>query len=116
MSAPQVAGTAGLILSRFPDFTPKDIEEVLCLTATKLPAYDFDPGYEYGDWYEKVGYGKLNVDRALGIKEDIVTDLSLVEGNYIRDEVHVADNSTLIISGESRFYLLKEGELIVDEG
>ncbi len=115
-AAPQVGATAGLILSRFPGFTAQDIEEVLCLTAMKLPSYEFLEGYEYGSWNNYVGYGKLNADRAIGIKEDITSGIILEEGNYIIDEVHVSNNSTLTFSHESRFYLLKTGELYVDEG
>ena len=115
-AAPQVGATAALILSRFPDFTAQDIEEVLCLTTMKLPSYEFLEGYEYGSWNNYVGYGKLNADRAIGIKEDISLDVLLEEGNYIIDEVHVSNNSTLTFSKYSRFYFLKEGELYVDEG
>ncbi|RLD59162.1 MAG: hypothetical protein DRJ05_06815 [Bacteroidetes bacterium] len=115
-ASPQVGATAGLILSRFPDFTPKDIEEVLCLTAMKLTGYVFDPGFEYGSWNYKVGYGKLNVDRALGIVDDFTSNTTLVEGNYIRDAVNVTNNSTLTLDAGSRFYLLKTGQLTVDAG
>ncbi len=116
-AAPQVSATAGLILSRFPDFTDDDIAEVLCITAMKLPYYDFTEGYEYGSWNIKVGYGKLNANRALGIIDDISSNLTLKEGNYIVDEVHVTNNSTLTLAENSRFYLLKpDSKLIIDEG
>ncbi len=117
-SSPQVAATAGLILSRYPDFTAKDIEEVVCLTAAKISpnTYTYVDGYEYGSWNYKVGYGKLNADRAIGIKEDITSNLTLKEGNYICNEVHISNNSTLTLSPKSRFYLLKTGKLIVDAG
>lgn len=84
-SAPQVAATAGLIKSHHPDFTVQDIEEVMCLTAMKLPYYTFSSGYPFGSWNNEVGYGKLNAYRAIGIKNDIVSDITLSEGNYVRD-------------------------------
>jgi tetratricopeptide (TPR) repeat protein len=88
----------------------------MCLTAQKLPAYDFTNGYEYGSWNNKVGYGKLNSDRALGIKDDITTNMSLVEGNYIRDEISVTNNCTLTFEEKSRFYLIKSAILAIDQG
>ncbi len=118
-SSPQVAATAGLILSRYPDFTPKDIEEVICLTAAKISPdniYTYTDDNEYGNWNNEVGYGLLNVDRALGIKEDISSDMILEQVNYIADEVHVSNNSTLTLGADSKFYLLKTGQLIVDAG
>lgn len=117
-ASPQVAGTAGLISSRHPDFTAEDIEEVICLTATKMSpsTYTYTDGYEHGSWNNQVGYGRLNVDRAIGIKEDITSSFTLKEGYYIRDEVHVTSNSTLTLDASSRFYLLKTGQLIVDAG
>jgi subtilisin family serine protease/tetratricopeptide (TPR) repeat protein len=115
-ASPQVAGTAGLIASRHPDFTSQDIEEVICLTAEKLSSYTFTDGYEYGSWNNEVGYGKLNADRAIGIKEDITSNTTLEKGNYVRDEVHVSNSSTLTLAAGSKFYLLKTGQLIVDAG
>jgi len=118
-SSPQVAATAALIASYHPDFSPKDITEAICLTAMKMrpqTTYVYTNGYEYGSWNNKVGYGKLNVDRALGIKEDINADLTLKQGNYICDEVHVTNNSTLTLNDTSRFYLLKPSKLVVDAG
>lgn len=116
VAAPQATATAGLILSRFSDFTADDIAEAMCITAMKLPAYEFDEDKEYGSWNIEVGYGKLNANRAIGIKEDISSNLVLEEGNYIRDEVHVTNNSTLTLAENSRFYLLKTGNLIIDAG
>lgn len=115
-SAPQVAATAGLIHSYHPYFNLKEIEKVLCLTAMKLPNYVFTDGYEYGTWNNEVGYGKLNADRAIGIKDDIASNMILKEGNYICDEVHLTNNSTLSLTGNSRLYLLRTANLIVDAG
>jgi hypothetical protein len=115
-AAPQVGATAGLIKSYHPDFTPADIAEAICITAYKDDFYTFTDGYPYGSWEEHVGYGKLNADRAIGIKEDIASNQTLEQGNYIRDEVHVTNNSTLTLASNSRFYLLKTGKLVVDAG
>jgi subtilisin family serine protease len=124
-ASPQVAATAGLILSQHPDFTAEDVKKVICLTAMKdfhhdedneENIYTFTYGFEYGSWNSEVGYGKLNANRALGIIDDIQVNTTLDEGNYIRDEIHVNNSSTLTIQRNSRFYLLKTGKLVIVPG
>ncbi|MDA3886347.1 MAG: S8 family serine peptidase [Candidatus Delongbacteria bacterium] len=106
-AAPQVAAVAGLVASRYPEFTNKDIEKVICLTAMKLP-YDFNQIKEYGTWNNEVGYGKLNADRALGYTGIVDKSKELVEGNYFYGtDVNISNSASLTCDLDSRTYLFE---------
>lgn len=61
LSAPQVTGTIALMLSVNPLLTPDEIKSVLHNTCTKLTSYT----YNSLGWNEHVGYGLLNVFKAV---------------------------------------------------
>ncbi|MFV9510424.1 S8 family peptidase [Tepidibacillus sp. LV47] len=65
MAAPQVAGLAALLYQKYPDLTPKEVENII-----KFSADDVDqPG-----WDEKTGYGKINAIRALNFPLERLKD------------------------------------------
>jgi subtilisin family serine protease len=58
MASPLVAGLAGLVFSKFPDYTPLQIAEQIRITADNVDAQN--PGYEM-----LLGRGRINAFRAL---------------------------------------------------
>jgi subtilisin family serine protease len=56
MAAPHVAGTAALILSLHPTYTPEEVRQVLRRSADRVTGGDFDP---------YLGHGRVNADDAL---------------------------------------------------
>jgi len=56
LAAPQVAGLAGLILSKYPDFTPAQVRNLIRYSAVDIES----PG-----WDKKSGYGRIDAVRAL---------------------------------------------------
>lgn len=86
LSAPMVAGVAGLILSKNPTLTRKQVVDIIESSATKLPAYTSDyttvATRPNGTWYEKSGYGLLNAHQALiTTPRDICVKLDLFNQN-----------------------------------
>jgi len=63
-STPLVAGAAALLLSVNQNLTPAQIDTILKVSADDLGPQGWDPGY---------GWGRLNVGRAIGIVEDMLT-------------------------------------------
>ncbi|MBI9039725.1 MAG: S8 family serine peptidase, partial [Bacteroidales bacterium] len=114
-ASPQVAATAGLIASYYQNFTMEDIKRAMCITAEKLPAYTFTNGYEYGSWNNEVGYGKLNANRALGIKGTISNSEILYYGNYIADVAEITNTSNILVADEATLYVIKDGELFLKQ-
>ena len=68
-ATPHVAALAGLILSVNPALTNLEVRRIISETADKInqPAYVYlpTPGKPFGTWNENVGYGRINVERAL---------------------------------------------------
>ncbi|TKB66534.1 MAG: hypothetical protein E8D47_06020 [Nitrospira sp.] len=66
-AAPQVAGLAALLLSRFPCLTTQEVRQIIESSATPL-SYHSEPGATTKNgkkWHEQVGYGLINVKAAL---------------------------------------------------
>ena len=68
-ATPHVAALAGLLFSVNPSLTSADVLRIVCETADKINAgaYPYLPtaGKPYGTWNPNVGYGRINVERAL---------------------------------------------------
>ena len=60
-AAPQVAGLAALLLSKFPCLTNQEVRQIIESSATKLPSYHTASIL----WHQQVGYGLINVKAAL---------------------------------------------------
>jgi len=56
MAAPYVTGLAGLILSRFPSFSPNQVRDLLKQSAEKLGTNPYDGN----GWNKYLGYGRIN--------------------------------------------------------
>ena len=68
-ATPHVAGLAGLIISMNPALTNLDVRKIISETTDKInnAGYVYLPtaGKPYGTWNDQVGYGRINVERAL---------------------------------------------------
>jgi thermitase len=68
-ATPHVAAVAALILSSNPSLTNGDVRQVIAETTDKINGgvYVYLPtgGKPYGTWTTEVGYGRVNVERAL---------------------------------------------------
>ncbi|WP_158267466.1 S8 family serine peptidase [Adhaeribacter arboris] len=60
MATPQVAGAAGLLRKKFPTYTARQVAEQLRVTADNIYGAGTNNSY-----LEKLGYGRLNIYRAL---------------------------------------------------
>jgi subtilisin family serine protease len=72
-AAPQVAGLAALLFSKYPALTSKKVRDIIERSADKVGGYTysaFKPSgapYPNGTWNDKTGYGRINVLKALEI-------------------------------------------------
>lgn len=61
MAAPYVTGLAGLILSRFPSYTPNQVRNLLSQSAEKVGSNSYDGN----GWNKYLGYGRINAGYAI---------------------------------------------------
>jgi hypothetical protein len=58
-----------LIFSKYPTLTNQQVREIICRTCDKTSAgtypYATDPNHPLGTWHQEMGYGRINVARAL---------------------------------------------------
>ena len=84
------------------------MNEILCKSAIKIPAYDFSRQDKYGDWNNEVGYGRLDAYSALltaaahndeGVvyfqNKQVYSDVSVSGGRIVSDHVKVFSNGYL---------------------
>jgi hypothetical protein len=68
-ATPHVAGLAALIMSANPSLTNQQVRDLIESTCDKvspgLYAYANTPGRPNGTWHQEVGYGRINVSRAV---------------------------------------------------
>lgn len=67
MAAPHVAGIAALILSKYPNFTQKQVADIIESTARKVGGYSYttQSGRTNGTWNNQTGYGLVDAHAAL---------------------------------------------------
>lgn len=99
MSAPLVAGAAVLVKTINPDFTAREVKGALYISA--------DPVEVPLGNKRTLGYGKLNIERALRVVRDTTTPPP-TEEQEIKEE-HVKDKALIAVGkrtgfGEVRFY------------
>lgn len=75
-STPHVAALAALLLSKYPNLTNKQVQRIIERTADKVP----DPALYTtpklnGDWFNEMGYGRINVLRALELPPSDFADV-----------------------------------------
>ncbi|HUF48168.1 MAG TPA: S8 family serine peptidase, partial [Vicinamibacterales bacterium] len=75
-STPQVAATAALLFSTYDWLTGTEIRRIIERTADKVGgfAYADADGYPNGSRHNEVGYGRLNVHRALDLGDVMIAD------------------------------------------
>jgi len=77
-STPMVAGAAALLMSAYSDLSGADVRRVIERTAEKVGGYSYVdvPGYPNGTRHPEMGYGRLNVFRALDFGDVMIADWS----------------------------------------
>ncbi len=69
MAAPHVAGLAALLRTKTPGITVASVKNILATQSDKIGSsslYSSDPFSQGSTWSSAYGYGRINVDRALG--------------------------------------------------
>jgi subtilisin family serine protease len=67
-ATPQIAGLAGLLMSRWPHLkqNPCAVRQIIERTADKVPeSTSYNETKSHGPWWNQMGYGRINVHRAL---------------------------------------------------
>ena len=70
-ATPHVAGLAALLLRYKPSITSQDVKNTIEKTADKVGPYSYSEIRPNGTWNTQVGYGRINVKRAL---ESLMSD------------------------------------------
>lgn len=83
MSAPLVAGAAALILSINPSFTHKQIRDALQFTADTVGSYNYNWKPDRPGHSKELGYGRLNVCKALTLSPAMMILSSPSNGSII---------------------------------
>ena len=75
-ATPHVAGMAALIRSVYPALSNVQVRAIIEHTAAKVGvvAYADVPGYPNGTWNQEMGYGRINVFRALDLADVMIKD------------------------------------------
>lgn len=81
-ATPQVAGLAGLLRSAYPGLTNVQIRSIIERTAVRQGNFSYSstypfadtPGYPNGTWCLEMGYGRINIFRALDFADVFIRD------------------------------------------
>lgn len=75
-ATPHVAGLAALLISQYPTLTNAQVRNIIEQTAEKVGSvpYAATPGYPNGTWNQEMGYGRINVFRALDLADVFIRD------------------------------------------
>jgi subtilisin family serine protease len=75
-ATPHVAGLSALIRSQYPTLTNVQVRSIIERTAEKVGAvaYADVPGHPNGTWNQEMGYGRINVFRALDLADVMIKD------------------------------------------
>jgi subtilisin family serine protease len=75
-ACPHAAAAAGLVRSLYPALTNVDVRRVIERTAEKVGGYTYADaaGYPNGSRHPEMGYGRLNVHRALDLGDVMIRD------------------------------------------
>ncbi|HLW55271.1 MAG TPA: S8 family serine peptidase [Candidatus Angelobacter sp.] len=86
MATPHVAGTAALILSQHPTYSPEQVRQVLRASGTSATGTDWDPNF---------GYGIVNAQGAVALPDVLAVKISSpAPGTFV--------NSLVVISGTAQ--------------
>lgn len=77
-ATPMVAGAAALVMSAYADMTGAEVRRLIERTAEKVGGYAYADvaGYPSGTRHPEMGYGRLNVFRALDLGDVMIADWS----------------------------------------
>jgi hypothetical protein len=94
-ATPMVAGLASLLLSRHPQFTPDQLQDVIRYSADDRVGRPEEDASGFDNYY---GYGRINCSRAFGLAQDVTPPVVLAptivhgaEGQTIAFEVTASD-------------------------
>jgi Subtilase family len=82
-ATPHVAGLAGLIISQYPTLTNVEVRNIIERTAAKVgtAAYTEQIGFSNGTRNQEMGYGRIDVLRALDFSDVMIKDWTGDNGN-----------------------------------
>ena len=98
-ATPHVAGLAALIISKHPSFSNTLVRNIIEQTADKVGSvtYANDPGHPNGTWNKEMGYGRINVLRALELANKLdANKVPCVVGLYVSVALNDVKNAGLV--------------------
>lgn len=105
-SAPQVAGLAALLRSAYPGLSAREIRSAIERTAEKVGGYDYTHSSEYpnGSWNEEMGYGRINMGRALDFADVYIKDNPLHNGSMYFDGDFYSESDIVVRSTDDTVF------------
>jgi subtilisin family serine protease len=98
-ATPHVAGLAALLRSLYPALTNDQVRSIIGKTAEKVGgyAYDEDPAHPLGTWNNEMGYGRINVFRALDFADVCIKDHPSDDGTVPFTAGNFWDESDIVV-------------------
>jgi subtilisin family serine protease len=111
-ATPHVAGLAGLLRSLYPALTNDEVRSIIEKTAEKAGGYAYaeDPAHPSGTWNNEMGYGRINIFRALDFADAYIKDNPADTGSVPFAGNFWGDSDIVVRQNDDNFFSYEPAE------